>query len=150
MKKFLFIVCALSTVLCCLVPAFAEPSDSEEASEVAPIIETVETPAGQTVSVTMSPVMAEKQSNSVAVYNVDDPTAPSVGSLPSLIGRVFGTYSPRTQTVTVYLDDGTTVESTEVIPGVAGMDFYWLAGVGLFSLVLWSFFRFLGVVLKNG
>lgn len=149
MKKLLILVCALSTALCCLVPAFAEPSEDDPA-ESSPIIETVETPAGQTVSVTMSPVMAEKQSNSVAVYNADDPAAPSDGSLPALIGRVFGTYSPRTQTVTVYLDDGTTVESTEVIPGVAGMDFYWLAGVGLFSLVLWSFFRFLGVVLKNG
>lgn len=149
MKKFLVFVCALSTVFCCVVPAFAAPDDPADEEE-APIIETVETAAGQTVSVTMSPVMGEKQSNSVAVYNADDPAAPSVGSLPALIGRVFGTYSPRTQTVTVYLDDGTTVESIEVIPGVAGMDWYWLAGVGLFSLVLLSFFRFLGVIFKHG
>lgn len=37
----------------------------------------------------------------------------------------------------------------EPVNGLAGLDWYWLSGVFLFSLVLWSFFRFLGVVFKK-
>lgn len=76
-------------------------------------------------------------------------TASSDSALTSAVKAVLGTYQPRTQTVTYYLSDGTTTTSTEPVPGLAGLDWYWLSGVFLFSLVLWSFFRFLGVVFKR-
>ena len=62
---------------------------------------------------------------------------------------VFGDYHQRTQTVTETAADGTSVTSTEPVPGLAGLDWYWLSGVFLFTIVLWSFFRFLGVVFKR-
>ena len=71
-------------------------------------------------------------------------------SMSGIVASVFGTYSPKTQTVSQTLDNGTVVTSQEIIPGVAGMDWHWIAGVFLFSVVLWSFFRFLGVIFKHG
>ena len=141
MKKLFIVVSALSIIFCGMVTAFA---DEEELSS----IETVETPAGQTVVVNTT--QAEQRGDTVSVSEVDDPSAHTSGSLPDLVESVFGTYTPRTQTVTVYLDDGTTVEGTEIIPGVAGMDWYWIVGVFLFALILWSFFRFLGVIFSRG
>ena len=141
MKKLLIFVCALSIVLCGVVTAFA---DEEQPSSV----ETVETPAGQTVVVNTT--QAEQRGDSVSVSEVDESSSHADGTLPGLIEDVFGTYTPRTQTVTVYLDDGSTVQGTEIVPGVGGMDWYWIAGVFLFSLVLWSFFRFMGVIFSRG
>ena len=143
MKKLFIVVSAFSILLCCVTTAFADEETPSTSS-----VETVETPAGQTVVVNTT--QAEQRSDSVSVSEVDDPAAHSSGSLPDLVGRVFGTYTPRTQTVTVYLEDGSTVQGTEIIPGVAGMDWYWISGVFLFSLVLWSFFRFLGVIFSHG
>lgn len=56
---------------------------------------------------------------------------------------------PRTQTVTETRTDGTVLTSVECVPGLAGLDWYWLSGVFMFALVLWSFFRFIGVVFKR-
>ena len=65
--------------------------------------------------------------------------------LPAVVKSVFGEYHPRTQTRT----DGTVLTSVECVPGLAGLDWYWLSGVFMFALVLWSFFRFIGVVFKR-
>lgn len=69
--------------------------------------------------------------------------------LPAVVKSVFGEYHPRTQTVTETRTDGTVLTSVECVPGLAGLDWYWLSGVFMFSLVLWSFFRFIGVVFKR-
>lgn len=71
-------------------------------------------------------------------------------SMSGIVASVFGTYSPKTQTVSLTLDNGMVVTSQEIIPGVAGMDWHWIAGVFLFAVVLWSFFRFMGVIFKHG
>ncbi|MBQ2061402.1 MAG: hypothetical protein II458_01880 [Oscillospiraceae bacterium] len=153
MKKFLIIVCALSTVLCCILPAFADPGDGDDSVEAAPIIETVETPAGQTVSVTMSPVIAQadnsSESSSFLFRDYQFEYFPEAG-LPGLVYRVFGEYVRPVYIENYQLDDNTTVSGAVPVPGLAGLDWYWLTGVGLFALTLWSFFRFLGVVLKRG
>lgn len=65
-------------------------------------------------------------------------------ALMQAIYAVFGEYTPRTYTVTTYLDDGSAVESVEVVPGLAGLDYNWLAGVALFTLVLYCIFRMIG------
>lgn len=69
--------------------------------------------------------------------------------LPGVVKSVFGEYHPRTQTITETRSDGTVLTSVECVPGLAGLDWYWLSGVFMFGLVLWSFFRFLGGVLKS-
>lgn len=80
--------------------------------------------------------------------SLDAPTVDAAG-LPAVVKSVFGEYHQRTQTVTEVVSDGTSVTSTEPVPGLAGLDWYWLSGVFLFTIVLWSFFRFLGVVFKR-
>lgn len=69
-------------------------------------------------------------------------------ALPAAIAELFGVYTPKTYTVTTYLSDGTAVESTETVPGVAGMDFDWLAAVGLFALFLYCVMKLIGGLLK--
>lgn len=69
--------------------------------------------------------------------------------LPGVVKSVFGEYHPRTQTITETRADGTVLTSVECVPGLAGLDWYWISGVFMFGLVLWSFFRFLGGVLKS-
>lgn len=69
-------------------------------------------------------------------------------SLLALVNSVFGDYQPRTQTVTETYSDGSSVTYTEVVDGLAGLDFYWLGGVLVFAIVLVSFFKFLGGIFK--
>lgn len=72
-------------------------------------------------------------------------------SMRDVVIQVFGEYSPRTQTVTQYLSDGSLLgTTTEIVPGVAGMDWTWISGVLLFALVLASFLKLVGVLLKHG
>lgn len=69
-------------------------------------------------------------------------------SLLAMVNTLFGDYQPRTQTVTETYPDGSSVTYTEVIDGLGGLDYYWLGGVLIFSIVLWSFFKFLGGIFK--
>lgn len=55
-----------------------------------------------------------------------------------LIVTIFGTYTPVIDPVT-----------NSVAAGAAGVDWPFIGGVLLFGLVLWSFFRLLGVVFKR-
>lgn len=101
-----------------VVPAFA--ADGGDAGSVVPAV-----PSG-------------------SVTNYGDDTdvvdTPLVGAVKSL----FGGYHPRTHVVTTYLSDGTTVETVEVIPGLAGLDYVWIASVVLFALALYCIFRMIG------
>lgn len=85
-----------------------------------------------------------------STYALDD-SAPAYdsGTMADVIVRVFGEYQPKTQTVTDHLSDGTSVSYEQYVPGVAGVDWHWVSGVCLFALVLWSFFKLLGVFFKN-
>lgn len=95
----------------------------------------------------------------VSVLSSDSPTSRIVtvnpyeiqegdNSLLAMVNSVFGDYQPRTQTVTETYADGSTVTYTEVIDGLGGLDWYWLGGVLVFCIVLWSFFKFLGGIFK--
>ena len=70
-------------------------------------------------------------------------------TIQAVLESLFGEYSPRTQTVTQYLSDGTSVESVEYVPGLAGMDWPWIASVSVFMLMLYCLFRLLGGVLSR-
>lgn len=69
--------------------------------------------------------------------------------LSGIVNAVFGEYQPRTQTVTEVYSDGSTTTYTEVVGGLAGLDWYWFGGVLVFSIVLFSFFKLLGTVFKG-
>lgn len=72
--------------------------------------------------------------------------------MKNLIIQLFGVYTPVTTTeVVTFTDpDGVTqaVTNTVVAAGAAGVDWAWIAGVVLFAIVLYSFFRLLGVFFK--
>ncbi len=63
-----------------------------------------------------------------------------------LIETIFGVYTPVTYEV---LDANGAVLYTAVADGAAGVDWTYVGGVFLFALVLYSFFRLLGVVFKR-
>lgn len=111
-----------------------------------------DTPADDaTQTDTGSPVIimqSESSAPSATRSTVLDTPSLSDG-LPTVVRSVFGEYQVRTQTVTEIAADGTSTTSVEPVPGLAGLDWYWLSGVFLFTVVLWSFFRFLGVVFKR-
>lgn len=72
------------------------------------------------------------------------------GNVQSVLLALFGPYTPRMQIVTTYFKSEVVSTEEQVIPGIAGLDFEWLASVGLFSLMLWCLFRFLGGLFKHG
>lgn len=89
---------------------------------------------------------------SVATYSMttlgDTGTEDETLSLPLALESLFGKYEPRTQTVTEVLSDGSTIEYEQYVPGVAGMDWDWIASVSLFSMALYCVFRAIGGCLK--
>lgn len=71
--------------------------------------------------------------------------------MKDLITALFGEYSPvmTEQYIQTEVDGALSTELVEVVAsGVAGVDWPWVAGVFLFGIVLWSFFRLLGVFFK--
>lgn len=63
-----------------------------------------------------------------------------------VIVRIFGTYSP---VMTDVFDETGAYVGSEVAAGMAGVDWTYVLGVLLFAIVLWSFFRLLGVILNH-
>lgn len=160
----------LSLSLLLAVPAFAAEGDSGADSGATIETVTTETEGGNvTVNVTLpaavsvEPSSAENDSSEVledtpvsALYTlyaldetVSNDTDVDVMQLPALLVELFGEYQPRTQTVTEYLSDGSSVSYQQVIPGVAGMDFEWLSAVGLFALFLFCLMKLVGGLLKS-
>ncbi len=79
--------------------------------------------------------------------------APDDAGPPTLVETIrslFGSYTPRTQTVTTYYDGQPIATEEQLVPGLAGLDFEWLSGVAIFALVTFCLFRLLGGVLRNG
>lgn len=83
-------------------------------------------------------------------YDVEVASDAEDQTMRDVVTLVFGQYTPRTQTVTEYLSDGSSVTYTEVVSGIAGLDWEWITGAALFALALFSFFKIVGVFLKNG
>lgn len=94
-------------------------------------------------------LLATEASDPAVVVTTDLIPEDERAGFPAIINDLFGVYTPRTQSVCTYLPDGTIVTSTEIVPGVAGLDYSWISGVLLFALVLFGFLRFLGVIFKR-
>lgn len=61
---------------------------------------------------------------------------------------LFGSYEP-VMTVESHLVGDALEEVQVVASGMAGVDWAWVAGVVLFAIVLYSFFRLVGVLLRG-
>ena len=123
---------------------FENTLSTAEQLDTAPADDTTQTDTGSQVIVVQGEAAAAPQQS----VTLDPPTLEASG-LPAVVRSVFGSYHQRTQTVTVVDADGASTSSVEPVNGLAGLDWYWLSGVFLFTVVLWSFFRFLGVVFKR-
>ena len=105
---------------------------------------------------------AEEQVSSntyVTVESSDFPEIPTIvqnlasdegtrSAFVAALESIFGEYQPQTYTVTTYLPDGSSVTSVEVVPGLAGLDYAWIAGVGLFALFLFCLLKLIGGFVK--
>ena len=77
-----------------------------------------------------------------ASFSLDDLT------MRSALVAIFGEYTPKTQTVSTYYDGQLLDTSTEYVPGPAGMDMEWIAGVIVFTVLLYCLMKLLGGVFK--
>ena len=130
--RYLLIVCLVVVLL--VTPAFAAEGDAGST-------QVITVPAPDVI------VTVESEEPPVTVIDVNEDT--SIRSqLTSALVEIFGEYTPRTQTVTTYLPDGSSVESVEIVPGLAGLDWIWISAVGLFALFLFCLMRLLGGAVK--
>ena len=81
-------------------------------------------------------------------YELPEDTAGEGSAFHDAIISIFGRYTPKTQTVTKHLSDGTEVTYTEYVPGAAGMDFEWLFSAAVFALVVFCVLKLIGGLLK--
>lgn len=171
MKRFFpLLLCALALVsLAC--PALAADAPLDEAPAPSPSPVTVETSEGEkdiTVNVTVvneaapavedvepvasapvEDVPVESPANDVLVLRAADDFVPADrSSLMEAVSGLLGEYQPRTCTVSTYLPNGSVVETVELVPGLAGLDYIWLGSFVLFALSLFCVFRGIGGLLK--
>lgn len=170
----IFAYFALTLMLCTALPvtAFADeitdPLPEETPSESIEVT-TEETGKDIVVNVNLPPETISNPVEDPAAIEEEDPgvsstyavsvldetedvsvSDPEQQTMKDVVSLVLGDYAPRTQTVTQYFSDGSSETYTEIVPGVAGMDWEWLSGAGLFGLLLFSFLKLVGVLLKNG
>lgn len=70
-------------------------------------------------------------------------------TMQDIFTAIFGTYTPVTSDSAVAAADGSVTIVTEVASGMAGVDWPYVLGVLLFAVVLYSFFRLVGAILKG-
>lgn len=79
-----------------------------------------------------------------------DASGDGSAAMADVVTAVFGEYQHKTYTVTQYDSSGNVIAtSTEYVPGLAGLDYAWIAGVSLFALVLAGFLRLIGGLLRK-
>lgn len=123
------------------VPA-AEPSavplDDETAQTVLDTLERIDANTQGDVS---------SSSSTVASVSALDPEQATRDGLVGVISDIFGAYIPRTYTTNTYID-GEVVTGTEIVPGLAGLDWPWLCGAAMFGIMLFCLFKLLGGIWK--
>ena len=114
-------------------------------------------PTPFTESPLLSPADSEATAPAVEVIafttTLGETAPPNPDAEPTFLSAVtslLGSYTPRTQTVTAYLSDGSTVTYDEYVQGVAGVDFEWLSGAVLFTMFLSSVLMMFGGLMKRG
>ena len=103
---------------------------------------TEETPAAETHQVFTITTIPEF---SLALMDAD-----AGDTMAQIVRDLFGTYTPRVQTVTTYMDGEPFAIEEQYVPGVAGMDWEWIGGFVAFLLLIYCLFRLLGGTVKYG
>lgn len=142
------------------------PAPPEAPAEVLPPVETPpvvpdtsDAPAGSggldapTYDVTQLPagdVIIEEHSYTRTVDVLDSPVSFMLDDLTmrSALVAIFGEYTPKTQSVSTYYDGQLLDTSTEYVPGLAGADMEWIAGVIVFTVMIYCLMKLLGGVFK--
>lgn len=172
MRKLFNILLCMLVMVSMTLPAFATGTEPEPEAVTSP--ETVtepETPldpvvveTGDSGQVVVNVNVPATEETTPEAETEAEPSEPSISpyamttlndsgteedfSLPAALEALFGRYEPRIQTVTEVLSDGSTIEYEQYVPGVAGMDWDWIASVGIFSMVLYCVLRMIGGCLK--
>lgn len=163
----------VNVLLCCCIlcsMAFAEESVGDSGGSE--VVTETNTDAGDTGSVDTdsgaestegeSDVVIEDESGGTSViyvepdpvvmgystFELDESEGRTESTISDAVVAIFGEYQPLTTTVTDHLSDGSSVTYEQVVDGIAGVDWVWVASVGLFGLVLYSLLRLLGVFFK--
>lgn len=108
----------------------------------APTYDVTETPAGDIIIEEHSYTRTVDILGPPASFDLDDLT------MRSALAAIFGEYTPKTQTVSTYYDGQLLDTSTEYVPGLAGADVEWIAGVIVFTVMLYCLMKLLGGVFK--
>ena len=96
----------------------------------------------------MLPAFAADESGTITATAPDVSEKEYTTPLAEVLYDLFGAYTPRTQTVTVYAADGTATTYSEVIPGLAGLDWNWLLCAALFLVTMYCVLRMIGGLFK--
>lgn len=133
------------------------PAENQPPVEVPPV--DLDTPAGPggldapAYDITEAPngdIIIEEHSYTRTVDILGLPVSFSLDDLTmrSALVAIFGEYTPKTQSVSTYYDGQLLDTSTEYVPGLAGMDMEWIAGVVVFTVLLYCLMKLLGGVFK--
>lgn len=69
--------------------------------------------------------------------------------MADVVVSILGEYRRKTQTVTEMDSDGNILAvSTEIVPGLAGLDYKWIAGASFFGLFLLALMKLIGGLIK--
>ena len=70
--------------------------------------------------------------------------------MADVVVQVLGEYQRKTQTVQELDSSGNVIAtSTEYVPGLAGLDYHWIAGAVLFTVFLLGIFKLLGGLMRS-
>lgn len=142
-------------------PALPEaPAEDQPPVETPPVVPDIpDAPSGPggldapTYDVTQLPtgdIIIEEHSYTRTVDILDSPVSFMLDDLTmrSALVAIFGEYTPKTQRVSTYYDGQLLDSSTEYVPGLAGADMEWIAGVVVFTVLLYCLMKLLGGVFK--
>lgn len=121
-----------------LVEPEIDPAAVSPSPEPSPVISEIDT---------LQDGSTEAVSASNTTRDLQDGVARPDGSITAALTSILGEYSPATYQTVTYMD-GATVVTTEVVSGLAGLDWPWIASAGIFALMLFCLFKLLGGLWK--
>lgn len=149
MRRVLLLACTLCLLL--ITPVYAV--ESEDTSD-APTAETPVEGDASSPSEAVSPVIEMDTSyRTFSVSSLDDVASAlpdgAADTMDQVVVKVLGEYQRRTMTVQEMDTEGNVLAtSTQFVPGLAGLDWEWIAGAALFGLMILCVMRTIGGLLK--
>lgn len=129
-----------------LVQPSAAPQPIEVYNDFTIVLPTPE-PESSPASTAMPEPTPEPSPAPVVSQSIDGGSAARGGVVGALVD-VLGDYQPRTVTTTTTAADGSQVVSVTYADGLASLDWPWLGGLLLFSILTYGFIRIMGGILR--